>query len=159
MTNSKIEFYWYKDRNMYIPFANNKLSGGTQELSAWMDDEIGNSLSSVELVINDFLVFSKKGTTTVYSGNAHSCFLGKNEIIISCDYIEEYVVLMTYEQIFYLLEQYKGFIMNKKKYKNNECKPESIDVEFIAEGISAFDVFNKMQNNEATKEVTNVHPK
>lgn len=49
--------------------------------------------------------------------------------------------------------------MNKKKYKNNECKPESIDVEFIAEGISAFDVFNKMQNNEATKEVTNVHPK
>ena len=56
MTNSKIEFYWYKDRNMYIPFANNKLSVGTQELSAWMDDEIGNSLSSVELVINDFLV-------------------------------------------------------------------------------------------------------
>lgn len=92
---------------MYIPFANNKLSVGTQELSAWMDDEIGNSLSSVELVINDFLVFSKKGTTTVYSGNAHSCFLEKNEIIISCDYIEEYVVLMTYEQIFYLLEQYK----------------------------------------------------
>ena len=41
---------------MYIPFANNKLSVGTQELSAWMDDEIGNSLSSVELVINDFLV-------------------------------------------------------------------------------------------------------
>ena len=81
-------------------------------------------------------------------------YLGKNEIIISCDYIEEYVVLMTYEQIFYLLEQYKGFIMNNKKYKNNECKPESIDVEFIAEGISAFDVFNKMQNNEATKEVT-----
>lgn len=82
MTNSKIEFYWYKDRNMYIPFANNKLSVGTQELSAWMDDEIGNSLSSVELVVNDFLVFSKKGTTTVYSSNAHSCFLGKMKLLL-----------------------------------------------------------------------------
>ena len=68
-----------------------------------------------------------------------------NYVFIGTEYVEEQQVIMTKEQLLYVLEQYKAFLEGDFKDPNNP--PDPIDVEFIAEGQEAIDIYNGLPNS------------
>ena len=81
------------------------------------------------------------------TGNAHTCTICNGIILINCEFVDEWVVLITFEQIMYLLDQYRSFISNKNYYDKNKILPDPIDIEFVSEGMQAVIDF---QNNQAS---------
>ena len=65
-------------------------------------------------------------------GNAHWVLITGDYVFIGTEYVEEQQVILTREQLLYILEQYKAFLEGNDEDPNNP--PASIDVEFIAEG-------------------------
>lgn len=78
-------------------------------------------------------------------GNAHWVLITGNYVFIGTEYVEEQQVIMTKEQLLYVLEQYKAFLEGDFKDSNNP--PDPIDVEFIAEGQEAIDIYNGLPNS------------
>ena len=72
-------------------------------------------------------------------GNAHWVFLTSNHAMIFCEYSPEPKVLLYFDQLEYILEQYK----NALSISNRE-KPDPIDIEYIAEGDEAVRIYSSL---------------
>ena len=72
-------------------------------------------------------------------GNAHWVFLTSNHAMIFCEYSSESKVLLYFDQLEYILEQYKNSLNVSK-----EEKPDPIDIEYIAEGDDAVKIYSSL---------------
>lgn len=66
----------------------------------------------------------------------------KDLVFICCEYVEEQKVIMTIDQLLYILMQYKEFL--EGNYNDPANPPASLDIEFIAEGKDALDMYCKL---------------
>ena len=144
MINSKIGFYWFDEWQKFIPVSIINQGVGSQELAAWLDNDIGDNLSSIDYVIDNFKEHISTNKTFAYSGNAHTCFFKEKHLLIECQYIENHAVLLSFDQIFYILEQYKKFVTSSCKYNDLAILPDPIDIEIISEGIEAINLFEQL---------------
>ena len=113
---------------------------GTREIAAWLICEIhGKSsvdiwLYNINKVRNDDSCDGDFGI-----GNAHWVFLTNNHAMIFCEYDEESKVLLSFDQLEFILEQYKISL----SFKKNE-EPNPMDIEYIAEGDEAVRIYSSL---------------
>ncbi|MBC9132006.1 hypothetical protein FcAc13_11915 [Frischella sp. Ac13] len=154
MLNDKIIFWW--DGSSFIPTGGKlvkstdeqKIFGfGAREIAAWLGNDIQYSINSVNIWINNLtdLEHSRAPDGMFGIGNAHWVLITGNYVFIGTEYVEEQQVIMTKEQLLYVLEQYKAFLGGD--YKDPDNPPAPIDVEFIAEGQEAIDIYNGLPNS------------
>ena len=148
MFNDKIEFYWsdvskrfrLKSSGLYKSNDGVTVGYGAREIAAWLICEI-HGISSVDIwldninkVRNDDACDGDFGI-----GNAHWVFLTNNHAMIFCEYDEESKVLLSFDQLEFILEQYKISL----SFNRNE-KPDPIDIEYIAEGDEAVRIYSSL---------------
>ena len=154
MLNDKIIFWW--DGSSFIPTGGKlvkstdeqKIFGfGAREIAAWLGNDIQYSINSVNIWINNLtdLGHSRAPDGMFGIGNAHWVLITGDYVFIGTEYVEEQQVIMTKEQLLYVLEQYKAFL--EGDYKDPDNPPAPIDVEFIAEGQEAIDIYNGLPNS------------
>jgi hypothetical protein len=156
MKNKKIYLYWsdnYKEfcptgmmdnENIrYVP----KQGYGICEIASWLWTELQHSINSVNIWINNLtdLENSRAPDGWFGIGNAHWVLITGDYVFIGTEYVEEQQVIMTREQLLYVLEQYKAFLEGDYNDPNNP--PDPIDVEFIAEGQDAIDMYNGLEGS------------
>lgn len=147
MINAKIDFRYSEHNQFYFLSGDDNASIGIKELVAWINDDVGRDLPSVDFITGN--IKNNIETKPHYSmtGNAHTCTICNGIILINCEFVDEWVVLITFEQIMYLLDQYRSFISNKNYYDKNKILPDPIDIEFVSEGMQAVIDF---QNNQVS---------
>lgn len=156
MKNKKIYLSWLDKFKKFYPtglLANDnirytpKQGYGVCEIATWLGNDIQYSINSVNIWINNLtdLEHSRAPDGMFGIGNAHWVLITGNYVFIGTEYVEEQQVIMTKEQLLYVLEQYKAFLEGDYNDPNNP--PDPIDVEFIAEGQEAIDIYNGLPNS------------
>ncbi|NUF26968.1 hypothetical protein [Gilliamella sp. ESL0254] len=156
MKSKKIFLSWLNEYKEFCPtgllFDENirytpKQGYGVCEIAAWLGNDIQYSINSVNIWINNLtdLEHSRAPDGMFGIGNAHWVLITGDYVFIGTEYVEEQQVIMTREQLLYVLEQYKTFLEGDYKDPNNP--PGPIDVEFIAEGQEAIDIYNGLPNS------------
>jgi len=153
MLTDQINFW--KDNKNYIPIGgvlNKKNDGsilgyGAREIAGWLANDIQYSLGSIEIWINNLtnLASSRAPDGFFGMGNAHWVMVTQDKVFIACEYVEEQRVLLTIDQLLYVLEQYKAFLVGN--YTNPDVPPEPIDVEYIAEGEEAMRIYASLEGS------------
>lgn len=152
MLNDQIIFWW--DNSSFIPTGgklikcinSKKIFGfGAREIADWLRVDIQCSINSVNIWMNNLtdLEHSRAPDGMFGIGNAHWVLITNDYVFIGTEYVEEQQVIMTREQLLYVLEQYKSFL--EGNYKDPNYPPDPIDVEFIAEGQEAIDIYNSLE--------------
>ena len=124
-----------------------KQGNGVCEITAWLGNELQYSINSVNIWINNLtdLANSEAPDGMFGVGNAHWVLITGDYVFIGTEYVEEQQVILTREQLLYVLEQYKAFLEGNYEDPNNP--PAPIDVEFIAEGQEAVDLYNSLEGS------------
>jgi hypothetical protein len=154
MLNDQIIFWW--SDSYFIPtggkltkYANSeKIFGfGAREIADWLASDLPTGINSVNIWINNLtdLENSRAPDGWFGIGNAHWVLITGDYVFIGTEYVEEQQVIMTREQLLYVLEQYKAFLEGDYNDPNNP--PDPIDVEFIAEGQDAIDMYNGLEGS------------
>ena len=154
MLNDKIIFWW--DTSSFLPTGgklvkhpnSKKIFGfGAREIADWLRVDIQYSINSVNIWINNLtdLANSRAPDGMFAVGNAHWVLITGDYVFIGTEYVEEQQVILTREQLLYVLEQYKAFLEGNYEDPNNP--PAPIDVEFIAEGQEAVDLYNSLEGS------------
>ena len=148
MFNDKIEFYWndvfkrfrLESKKIYKSTNGMKVGYGAKEISYWLTDEI-HGKGSIDIWLDNInKVRSDDSCDGDFGiGNAHWVFLTDNHAMIFCEYSEESKVLLSFEQLEFILEQYKISL----SFNKNE-KPDPIDIEYIAEGDEAVRIYSSL---------------
>ena len=156
MKNRKIYFYWIdfyenfrpsgmlpEENIRYTP----KQGNGVCEIAAWLGNDLQYSINSVNIWINNLtdLANSRAPDGMFGVGNAHWVLITGDYVFIGTEYVERQQVILTREQLLYILEQYKAFLEGNYEDPNNP--PAPIDVEFIAEGQEAVDLYNSLEGS------------
>ena len=156
MLNKKIIFSWSKTFGMFRPsgcFSDEniryrpKQGYGIIALASWLSSDLQCSINSVNIWISNLIDLENSPAPDGMFGvgNAFWVLITGNYVFIGTEYVEEQQVIMTKEQLLYVLEQYKAFLEGDFKDPNNP--PDPIDVEFIAEGQEAIDIYNGLPNS------------
>lgn len=155
MLNDKINFWWNNNSKDFTPVGNKlwlstdktTLGYGSRELAGWLSDDIQYSLNSIEIWINNLtnLESSRAPDGFFGIGNAHWVMVTNNLVFIACEYVKEQRVILTIEQLIYILEQYKEFL--QRDFNNPNVPPEPIDVEYIAEGEEAMNIYASLEGS------------
>ena len=156
MMNKLIYYWWIPDYKRFSPSGREysedmrlvpKQGRGICEVAAWLADDLQYSIDSVNIWINNLIDLERsRAPDGMFGiGNAHWVLITGNYVFIGTEYVEEQQVIMTKEQLLYVLEQYKAFLEGNYKDPNNP--PAPIDVEFIAEGQEAIDIYNGLPNS------------
>lgn len=156
MKNKKIYLSWLDESKEFYPtglLPNDNIrytptqGYGVCEIATWLGNDIQYSINSVNIWINNLtdLEHSRAPDGMFGIGNAHWVLITGNYVFIGTEYVEEQQVIMTKEQLLYVLEQYKAFLEGDYNDPNNP--PDPIDVEFIAEGQEAIDIYNGLPNS------------
>ncbi|WP_241587751.1 DUF5376 domain-containing protein [Rosenbergiella epipactidis] len=156
MKNRKIYLFWIDDyKNFYpsgmLPGENirytPKQGYGVCEIAAWLGNDLQYSVNSVNIWINNLtnLENSRAPDGMFGIGNAHWVLITGDYVFIGTEYVEEQQVIISREQLLYVLEQYKTFLEGNYKDPNNT--PDAIDLEFIAEGQEAIDLYNGLEGS------------
>ncbi|MCO6509131.1 MAG: hypothetical protein J6578_10165 [Snodgrassella sp.] len=154
MLKKKLYFIWYegkyilsgttKDENIrHAP----KQGYGICEIAAWLATDLPTGVNSVNIWINNLtdLENSRAPDGMFGIGNAHWVLITGNYVFIGTEYVEQQQVVITKEQLLYVLEQYKACL--KGVYKDPYNPPEPITVEIIAEGQEAIDMYNGLEGS------------
>ena len=148
MFNDKIKFYWddfYESfrlggRDLYKSPTGIIVGYGTREISSWISDEI-HGKTSVDIWLDN--INKARGDDSCDGdfgiGNAHWVFLTNNHAMIFCEYVEEWKVLLSFDQLEFILEQYKISL----SFNKNE-EPDPMDIEYIAEGDEAVRIYSSL---------------
>ncbi|MDF7671656.1 hypothetical protein PT276_10710 [Orbaceae bacterium ESL0721] len=122
-----------------------KVVAYARKIAAWLSDDLQYSINSVNIWINNItdLENSRAPNGNFGIGNAHWVLITGDYVFLGTEYVEEQQVLMTREQLLYVLEQYKAFLEGNYKDPNNP--PDPIDVEFIAEGQDAINKYEGLE--------------
>lgn len=156
MLNKKIIFNWSKTLDMFCPsgsFSDEnirhrpKQGYGIIAIASWLSSDLQCSINSVNIWISNLtdLENSPAPDGMFGVGNAFWVLITGDYIFIGTEYSEEQQILITKEQLLYVLEQYKAFLEGNYKDPNNP--PDPIDVEFIAEGQEAIDTYNGLKGS------------
>ena len=156
MKNRKIYLYWTDFYDEFCPSGmlpeeniryTPKQGYGVCEIACFLLDEIQYSVNSVNIWINNLtdLANSRAPDGMCGVGNAHWVLITGDYVFIGTEYVEEQQVILTREQLLYVLEQYKAFLEGNYEDPNNP--PAPIDVEFIAEGQEAVDLYNSLEGS------------
>ena len=131
---NKFEFVWF--RREFIPTAN---GDGGQELAAWFLDDIQTYIPTIDRWKRRVSDVASGRYREGYNGtgNAHSVFFINNMAFIRCEFDEGLKVLISYDQLLLLLDNYKHFLASG--YSDQNTIPPPIEFEYIAEGQEAFD--------------------
>lgn len=157
MINKKIYFWWIPDYKKFSPSGREhdenmryapKQGYGVCEIASWLSSDIQYSINSVNIWIKNLtdLENSPAPDGMFGIGNAHWVLVKGSYVFIGTEYVEEQQVIMTREQLLYVLEQYSSFL--ESDYKDPNYPPEPIDVEFIAEGQDAVDMYNSLEGSQ-----------
>ena len=156
MKNRKIYFDWIDFYDGFYPSGRlpeenirytPKQGYGVCEIAAWLNNELQNSINSVNIWINNLtdLENSRAPDGMFAVGNANWVLITGDYVFIGNEYVERQQVILTREQLLYILEQYKAFLEGNYRDPNNP--PAPIDVEFIAEGQEAVDLYNSLEGS------------
>ncbi len=155
MLNDKINFWWNNNSKDFTPIGNKlwvstdktTLGYGSRELAGWLSDDIQYSLNSIDIWINNLtnLPSSRAPDGFFGMGNAHWVMVTKNMVFIANEYVQEQRVLLTIDQLLYILEQYKAFLGGN--YTDPDFPPKPIDVEYIAEGEEAMRIYATLKDS------------
>lgn len=155
MLTDQITFWKDENNQYYIPIggAINKrhngsiLGYGAREIAGWLANDIQYSPNSVDIWINNLtdLASSLSPDGFFGMGNAHWVMVTKNKVFIACEYVQEQRVLLTIDQLLYILEQYKTFLDGN--YTDPDFPPEPIDVEYITEGEEAMRIYAALEGS------------
>ena len=156
MKNRKIYLYWIDFYENFYPSARlpeenirytPKQGYGVCEIAAWLGNDLQYSINSVNIWINNLtdLANSEAPDGMFGVGNAHWVLITGDYVFIGTEYVERQQVILTREQLLYILEQYKAFLEGNYRDPNNP--PAPIDVEFIAEGQEAVDLYNSLEGS------------
>ena len=157
MFSKTLYFRWDEFRHRYMPTCmlpeehdirlTPKQGRGTCEIAAWLSVEF--SLHSINEMINALrdLSSSRVPNGNFGLGNGNWTLVTGEYVFICSEYIRPRPVLMTTEQALYILEQYKSFLERNHKKRH---PPEPIDVEFIAEGQEAIDMYNALDGTHGS---------
>ena len=156
MKNRKIYLYWMDSYNEFYPSGRlpeenirytPKQGYGVCEIAAWLGNDLQYSINSVNIWINNLtdLANSEAPDGMFGVGNAHWVLITGDYVFIGTEYVERQQVILTREQLLYVLEQYKAFLEGNYRDPNNP--PAPIDVEFIAEGQEAVDLYNSLEGS------------
>ena len=156
MKNRKIYFDWIDFYDGFCPSGRlpeenirytPKQGYGVCEIAAWLNNELQNSINSVNIWINNLtdLENSRAPDGMFAVGNANWVLITGDYVFIGNEYVERQQVILTREQLLYVLEQYKAFLEGNYRDPNNP--PAPIDVEFIAEGQEAVDLYNSLEGS------------
>lgn len=155
MLNDKINFWWNDKGRDFSPVGNQlwqspekgTLGYGAREVAGWLSDDIQYAPHSVNIWINNLkdLATSTAPDGFFGIGNAHWVMVTGNMVFIACEYVKEQRILLTIEQLLYVLEQYKAFLDGN--YTNPDCPPEPIDVEYLAEGEEAMRIYASLDGS------------
>ena len=148
MFNDKIYFIWDEVAGGFMPTSGkiyknsegHELGYGVREISQWLASEI-HGVSSIDFWLSN-LQKLRSGITDDGDfglGNAHWTFFTENHVMISCEYVDNLKVLLFFEQFEYVLQQYKDFLC-----ANKDKEPDSIDIEYIAEGDEAVRIYSSL---------------
>jgi hypothetical protein len=154
MLKRKMYFIWYEDKYIlsgttededirYVP----KQGYGICEIAAWLATDLPTGINSVNIWINNLTDLENSPAPDGWFGigNAHWVLITGDYVFIGTEYVEEQQVIMTREQLLYVLEQYKALLEGDYNDPNNP--PDPIDVEFIAEGQDAIDMYNGLEGS------------
>ncbi|MCO7256557.1 hypothetical protein KSI86_20590 [Dickeya oryzae] len=152
MLNDRITFWWSEKSNLFIPIGGeirNTLRGdvlgyGAREIAGWLSNDIQYGVNSVDIWVKNLTDFSSGKITdgNFGIGNAHWVMVTQDKVLIGCEYVEEQRVLLTIEQTLYVLEQYRAFLAGSY---TKDYPPESIDVEYFAEGSNAVTQYESLE--------------
>lgn len=156
MINKKIYFWWSDEEKLYSPSGRKPgenirykpIQGyGVCEIAAWLATDLPTGMKSIDIWINNLtdLTSSRAPDGFFGMGNAHWVMVTGNMVFIACEYVPEQRVLITIEQLLYVLEQYKAFLVGN--YTNSDFPPEPIDVEYIAEGEEATRMYVSLEGS------------
>lgn len=156
MINKKIYYWWSPDDSSYYPSGREpnenmrfkpKQGYGICEIASWLSADLPAGLKSVDIWINNLtnLPSSRAPDGFFGMGNAHWVMVTKNMVFIACEYVQEQRVLLTIDQLLYILEQYKTFLDGN--YTDPDFPPEPIDVEYIAEGEEAMRIYAALEGS------------
>lgn len=122
-------------------------SDGAGAIAAFLGAEIQYSTHSIDIWVNNLtdLEHSRAPDGDFGEGNAFSIFITGDYVFIGTQYAEESQVLMTRAQFLHALEQYRVFLDGD--YEDPENPPAIINVEFIAGGQEAVDMYNNLPNS------------
>ena len=151
MFNDKVKFYWddfYESfrlvgRDLYKSPTGIIVGYGTREICSWINNEI-HGIGSVDIWLDNINKIRNDDSCDgdFGIGNAHWVFLTNNHAMIFCEYVEELKVLLSFEQLEFILEQYKNFLSSNESNENKE--PDPIDIEYIAEGDEAVRIYSSL---------------
>ena len=148
MFNDKMDFYWndvskrfrLKSNGLYKSNDGVTVGYGAREIATWINHEIHGKVS-VDIWLDN--INKARGDDFCDGdfgiGNAHWVFLTNNHAMIFCEYVEEWKVLLSFDQLEFILEQYKISL----SFNKNE-KPNPIDIEYIAEGDEAVRIYSSL---------------
>lgn len=150
MVSGTISFFWDSKTRRFYPYGDvsNKLKGNSAEhscgvcvISDWLLYTVQKSLVSVNLWIKHLgdLETNSQPNGMFGVGTAHWVIVSDDYVLIDSMYNDDEKVLMNKEQALYVLEQFKNFL--EKKFNDPDRPPSSIDVEFIADGQKAVDMY------------------
>ncbi len=156
MYSRKIYLRWSQFHQHYAPSGMNtnedirripKQGYGVCEIAAWLSDDIQYSINSIDIWIRNFSDFieGKLADGCFGMGNAHWVLAVQDKVFIGCEYVIEQQVILTIEQILYVLEQYRQFL--EADYTNPQIQLEPIDVEYIAEGDVAVKLYESLEGS------------
>lgn len=149
MIDKKIYFIWDGGFKRFCPTGSlphekmrdtPKQGYGIFQIATWLDIEIDYSKAKVNNWIND-LKSAESDLGDIYANAILLCMIGEYIFLYNI-YNRGGEVLLSREQFLYILEQYGAFLNQEKTYE--ECFPQPIDVEIIAEGKDAFDIYSKL---------------
>lgn len=120
-----------------------KAGYGASEIAAWLSSDFPNGINSIDIWIKNLISLGSGITTdgNFGMGNAHWVMVTQDRVFIGCEYVEEQQVLLTIEQILYVLGQYRLFLEGSY---TKDFPPEPIDVEYLAEGRDAITQYESL---------------
>ena len=154
MISKKIYYWWIPEYKKFSPSGREpgenirrtpKQGYGVCEIAAWLSSDIQYAPHSVDIWIKNLTdLASGKSTDGNFGiGNAHWILVSQGHVFIGCEYVEEQQVLLTIEQVLYVLEQYRNFL--EGYHATPDFPPEPIDVEYVAEGKEAIARYESLE--------------
>ncbi|OUI77630.1 hypothetical protein HK18_05130 [Commensalibacter intestini] len=151
MITAKLYPWWFEDSKYFTmsgtnPNNKNEKPDGAVAIGAFLGAEI-HTTNSIDMWVSYLtdLEHSDVPDGNFGEGNAFSVFITGDYVFIGTEYSEEQQVLMTRAQFLHALEQYRVFLDGD--YEDPENPPAIINVEFIAGGQEAVDMYNNLPNS------------
>ena len=154
MIDGNIKYVWSNTFSAFQPSGYELVSPnsesirghGLKALCGWLLSEIGESLGSIEIWLDNVkkVVLENTHDGDFGIGNAYWTFINRECVFIACEYSEEQKILISIDQFVYVLSRYKTCLIDDSS-RDKDRAPNSIDVKYIAEGDQAVKIYSEIK--------------